>query len=189
MQCLTIYIYIFLPTCTVLHSLIQSLLYTHVCNFTHLLMLSLLDLHMATHMCSWPHGHRSATHSSHTLTGSVLVSVGEAVLHNTQSPNLNQMNSCYMWIGRGLCLVWPAAGGSLSTGTSTIAEARMWQITHWLVKLSLPLPQYWLKEVPGPCWGSSPTMCPRENWKICDQFYPRHSLLCIQRIRHSHMQV
>lgn len=42
-----------------------------------------------THVCSWPQGPRPASHSPNTLTGAVLVSVGEAILCNNQSPSLS----------------------------------------------------------------------------------------------------
>lgn len=76
-----------------------------------------------------------------THSGCVPVSAGKAVLPNTQSPNLSglaQPNEQLLMLHagwQGSLLHVANCWRLLISCTSTVTEARMWQITHWLLEL------------------------------------------------------
>ena len=58
-----------------------------------------------------------------------------------------------------------------------------------LSRRSFPLTWHWLKEVPGPHWGSTVLSCAQERTgNFVNSSISCHSLLHIQRVRHSQMQ-
>ena len=89
MQCLAIHIHVFFTHLQSLaHSYSVPVLYTRVCHSIHLLMLALMPVPGYT--LTWVLGRTDTDvpliHLTHP--GSVPVSAGKAVLHNTQPPNL-----------------------------------------------------------------------------------------------------